>query len=87
MEDRIAQQLGAVQGRLSALEERMTRNEIGMASTLAGMDGKLDAIKAWQDRFDGVSAVGSRIGDWVRPLLVALIGGAGAAWLMRHLGL
>ena len=53
MSDGLYQNLGRVEGKLNALEERAARNEIIYGGRLDILDGKLDLIAARLDTKDG----------------------------------
>ena len=53
MSDGLYQNLGRVEGKLNALEERAARNEIVYGARLDILDGKLDLIAARLDAKDG----------------------------------
>ena len=53
MSDGLYQNLGRVEGKLNALEERAARNEIIYGGRLNILDGKLDLIVARLDTKDG----------------------------------
>ena len=61
MSDGLYQNLGRVEGKLNALEERAARNEIVYGARLDILDGKLDLIVARLDTKDGAFKSASTI--------------------------
>ena len=85
--DDVAIQTAEVRGRLIALEDRMARHERLTGDKLDRIDTKLEVILESLAKDAGAAEASTKLADWVRPFLVAMLGGAGAAALMHYLGL